>query len=113
MSNDSNVDTEKGNIIEWKRICIILLGIGLFLFIYCMPPFRDAVDPTGKPFPLTREGKASIGLFLMAGLWWVFEVIPIGVTSLAIGTIQALFHIRSAREAFSDFMDPSVMFIFM
>lgn len=37
---------------------------------------------------------------------------PIGVTSLAIGVFQALFSIRSAKDAFKDFMDPSVMFIF-
>ena len=40
-----------------------------------------------------------------------FEVVPIGVTSIAIGTVQTLFFIRSARAAFSDFMDPSVWFI--
>lgn len=97
---------------DWKRLFFILLGFGLFLFIYYMPPWKDAVDPTGKAFPLSREGKASIALFLMAGIWWVFEVVPIGVTSLAIGVMQALFAIRPAKEAFRDFMDPSVMFIF-
>jgi len=38
--------------------------------------------------------------------------VPIGVTSLAIGVLQALFLIRPARDAFTDFMVPSVMFIF-
>jgi sodium-dependent dicarboxylate transporter 2/3/5 len=42
----------------------------------------------------------------------VFEVVPIGVTSLVIGIMQALFMIRTASQAFKDFMDPSVMFIF-
>ena len=49
---------------------------------------------------------------MLAGTWWVFEVVPIGVTSLAIGVLQALFLIRPAKVAFKDFMDPSVMFIF-
>ncbi len=40
------------------------------------------------------------------------EVIPIGVTAITIGVIQALFLIRPARDAFTDFMDPSVWFIF-
>lgn len=97
---------------DWKRPFFILLGFGIFLLIYYSPPWRDAIDPTGKAFPLTREGKASIALFLMAGIWWVFEVVPIGVTSLAIGVMQSLFAIRPAKEAFRDFMDPSVMFIF-
>lgn len=98
--------------VDFKRIFFILLGLGVFLAIYFMPPWSPAIDPSGESFILSREGKAAIGLFLMAGTWWVFEVVPIGVTSIAIGVMQALFAIRPAKEAFRDFMDPSVMFIF-
>ncbi|MBE0446923.1 MAG: SLC13/DASS family transporter [Actinobacteria bacterium] len=98
--------------VDWKRIFFILLGLGAFLTIYFMPSWSPAIDPSGEAFELSRQGKAAIGLFLMAGIWWVFEVIPIGVTSIAIGVMQALFMIRPAKEAFRDFMDPSVMFIF-
>lgn len=94
-----------------KRIFFILLGLGLFLALYFAPQFGPAIDPTGKSFALSQEGKAAIGLFFLAGVWWVFEVTPIGVTSIAIGVIQALFLIRPAKEAFRDFMDPTVMFI--
>jgi sodium-dependent dicarboxylate transporter 2/3/5 len=97
---------------DWKRVFFILFGLGLFLLIYYMPPWKDAIDPTGKTFPLSQEGKGAIALFLLAGIWWVFEVIPIGATALAIGVFQSLFYIRPAKEAFKDFMDPSVMFIF-
>ena len=75
-------------------------------------PLPDAIDPLGQHFELSREGKAAIALFLLAGTWWVFEVVPIGVTSLVIGVVQALFLIRPASVAFKDFMDPSVLFIF-
>ena len=98
--------------LDWKRILFILLGLGFFFFIYFSPPWKDAVDPLGKAFPLSKEGKASIALFMLAGTWWVFEVIPIGLTSIAIGVFQAIFAIRTAKDAFRDFMDPSVMFIF-
>jgi len=97
---------------DWKRIFFILLGLGLFFYIYFSPPWNDAIDPLGKAFPLSKEGKASIALFMLAGTWWVFEVVPIGLTSIAIGVFQALFAIRPAKEAFRDFMDPAVMFIF-
>jgi sodium-dependent dicarboxylate transporter 2/3/5 len=97
---------------EPKKFVILMFGLLVFLAIYFMPPWPDALDPTGKAFALTPQGKAAIGLFLMAGIWWVFEVIPIGVTAIAIGVFQALFAIRSAKDAFHDFMDPSVMFIF-
>jgi sodium-dependent dicarboxylate transporter 2/3/5 len=88
------------------------LGIVLFLVVYFAPAWPDAVDPSGKHFELTREAKGALAVFLWAGTWWVFEVVPIGVTSLVIGILQALFLIRPAKAAFKDFMDPSVMFIF-
>ncbi len=97
---------------DYKRASFILLGIGIFLWIFFLDPLPDAIDPAGQHFELTREGKAAIALFLLAGIWWVFEVIPIGVTSLVIGIMQAVFLIRPAEEAFKDFMDPSVLFIF-
>ncbi|RKX25242.1 MAG: hypothetical protein DRP46_12250, partial [Candidatus Zixiibacteriota bacterium] len=97
--------------IDKKRVFFIVLGLALFLLMYLLPPFSDAVDPSGEHFSLTREGKAALGLFLLAAVWWVFEVIPIGVTSIAIGVVQALFLIRPTRVAFTDFLDPSVWFI--
>jgi sodium-dependent dicarboxylate transporter 2/3/5 len=66
----------------------------------------------GKSFTLSREGKGAIAVALLAATWWVFEVVPIGITSLAIGVLQVHFLIRPAKKAFTDFMDPSVMFIF-
>lgn len=98
--------------IDWQRIGFMLLGVVLFAVVYYSPPWSDAVDPMGKHFPLSREGKGALAVFLLAGTWWVFEVVPIGVTSLTIGVLQALFMIRSAKAAFTDFMDPSVLFIF-
>ena len=69
--------------IDLKRLSFIFLGIITFLFVYLMDPLPDAVDPQGQRFQLTREGKAAIALFLLAGIWWVFEVIPIGVTGIS------------------------------
>ncbi|MDH3947446.1 MAG: SLC13 family permease [Gammaproteobacteria bacterium] len=97
---------------DLKRLGFILLGLFFFFWLYLLDPLPDAVDPMGEHFPLSREGKAAIALFLLAGTWWVFEVVPIGVTSLAIGVFQALFLIRPPSVAFKDFMDPSVLFIF-
>jgi len=106
-----HMEPEKAKL-DIKRIFFILLGITFFIVLYSMGPLPDAVDPMGEHFPLSKEGKAAIALFLLAGTWWVFEVIPIGVTSLTIGVVQALFLIRPAKVAFKDFMDPSVLFIF-
>ena len=98
--------------IDFKRLFFLFLGLFLFTVVYYAPPWPDAVDPMGKAFVLSKEGKAAIALFLLAGTWWVFEVLPIGVTGLTIGVVQALFFIRPASVAFKDFMDPAVLFIF-
>lgn len=98
--------------VDWKRLFFILLGIGLFSFIYWCPPWPDAIDPMGEHFVLSKEAKGALGIFALAATWWIFEVVPIGITSLTIGTLQALFFIRSPAAAFKDFMDPSVLFIF-
>jgi sodium-dependent dicarboxylate transporter 2/3/5 len=98
--------------INWRKLIFLFTGIILFTATYYSPSWPDAIDPLGKHFELTREGKGALAVFLLAGTWWVFEVVPIGVTSLAIGVLQALFLIRPAKVAFKDFMDPSVMFIF-
>ncbi len=97
--------------IDWQRLFYIMLGVALFSIVYFWPHLPDAVDPEGKHFPLTHQGKAALALFLLTVVWWVFEVVPIGVTSIAVGVIQVLFLIRPAKVAFGDFMDPSVWFI--
>ena len=98
--------------VDWRRIVFIALGLAAFTAIVLSPRWPDAVDPAGEHFVLSREGKAAMGLFMLALIWWVFEVVPIGVTAIAIGVVQALFLIRPAKTAFTDFMDPSVWFIF-
>ncbi len=97
--------------VDAKRTFFLLLGVFLFCLIYFSPEWSDAVDPKGQHFPLSKQGQAALGLFFLAATWWVFEVVPIGITSIAIGVTQAMFLIRDARVAFSDFMDPSVWFI--
>ncbi len=111
MSDHGTVAVGKARI-DWRKFIFLFGGVFLFVLVYYSPPWPDAIDPLGKHFPLTREGKGAIAVFLLAGTWWVFEVVPIGITSLAIGVLQALFLIRPAKAAFKDFMDPSVLFIF-
>ena len=104
--------TLEGARIDWKRVFFLILGVVLFCIIYYCPPWPDAVDPAGKHFILSTEGKGALAVFALAATWWIFEVLPIGVTGIAIGVIQAMFLIRKPEVAFKDFMDPSVLFIF-
>jgi sodium-dependent dicarboxylate transporter 2/3/5 len=111
MIDDFESTTESSKF-DWKRLVFLFLGILLFAMVYYSPSWSEAVDPVGKHFALSREGKGALAIALLAAIWWVFEVVPIGITSLAIGVLQVLFFIRPAKAAFTDFMDPSVMFIF-
>jgi len=111
MSNDLVAANEKTKI-NWTKIIFLFVGILLFIVVYTSSSWPDAIDPMGEHFPLSKEAKGALAVFLLAGTWWVFEVVPIGVTSLAIGVLQAMFLIRPAKVAFTDFMVPSVMFIF-
>ncbi|HBD10085.1 MAG TPA: transporter, partial [Syntrophobacteraceae bacterium] len=99
-------------VFDWKRIFFILLGLALFFTFYFMSNLPDAVDPVGKHFPLPPQGRMALGLFLMAAVWWIFEVMPIGATAIAIGLFQVIFGIRTSDQALKDFFDPSVWFIF-
>ena len=97
---------------DWKRAFFLVLGVALFFIIYYSPAWPDAIDPKGNHFALSVQGKGALAVFALAATWWIFEVLPIGVTGIAIGVAQAMFLIRKPEVAFKDFMDPSVLFIF-
>jgi sodium-dependent dicarboxylate transporter 2/3/5 len=88
------VDEKRPVRVDWRRLFFMFLGVGLFFLVYLGPAWPDAIDPQGAVFPLSEQGKAALGLFLLAATWWVFEVVPIGVTSVLIGAVQAMFLIR-------------------
>ena len=110
MAGDFEFKVNNGQL-NAKKIIFLIAGISLFALVYFSPPWPDAIDPIGKHFVLSREGKGALAISVFATIWWIFEVVPVGVTSLAIGVLQVYFLIRPARAAFTDFMDPSVMFI--
>ena len=98
--------------VDWKRIIFLSIGLLLFFVVNFSPPWPDAIDPSGKHFLLSKQAKGALAVFLLGGTWWVFEVVPIGVTSLFMGILQAVFLIRPAKTAFQQMFDPSVVFIF-
>jgi sodium-dependent dicarboxylate transporter 2/3/5 len=93
------------------RLVALLGGIAGFVIWASMPALPDALDPEGRQFALNEQGQLAIGLFVLAAIWWVFEVVPVGITAVTIAVVQAVFEIRDSRTAFTDFMDPAVWFI--
>jgi sodium-dependent dicarboxylate transporter 2/3/5 len=59
---------------DWQRVFFLFLGVALFSIIYYAPPWPDAVDPMGKHFTLSVEGKGALARFALAATWWIFEV---------------------------------------
>ena len=102
----------EGSNISWTRIICLLTGLILFFVVYYSPPWPDAVDPMGKHFALSNEGKGALAVFLLAGTWWVFEVTAHRRHEPCHRSGPGLVPDPRPEEAFKDFMDPSVMFIF-
>ncbi len=97
---------------EFRRWAWLLLGVLSFATISIWEGIPSVTDPNGDVVSLNREAQLALALFTLAAIWWVFEVVPIGVTAIAIGVLQAAFMIRDPRVAWTDFFDPSVWFIF-
>ena len=76
MTQLKNFSAEFKN--ELKRYLFMFLGLSLFAIVYYSPALPDAVDPMGEHFSLSKEAKGALAIFLLAGTWWVFEVLPIG-----------------------------------
>ena len=61
---------EAENTFNWRKLIFLMTGVLLFTIVYYMPPWPDAVDPMGKHFALSKEGKGALAVFLLAGTWW-------------------------------------------
>jgi solute carrier family 13 (sodium-dependent dicarboxylate transporter), member 2/3/5 len=96
---------------DWVRLAAIAAGLAVLALSWLLPHLPDAVDPEGRRFALTREAQTALGLFVFAALWWAFEVVPIGVTGLAVGALQVLLSVRPPQAAMGDFFDPAMWFV--
>jgi len=97
-----------GKMAERLRIFLGALGAAVFLVLYFFPFTSGSTESSA----LTQEGRGAIGILIMAVIWWTAEVVPIGITALAVGVIEAIFAIRPGTLVYKDYMDPSIMFIF-
>ncbi len=53
--------------INWTRLIALFTGLGLFIVIYYSPQWPDAIDPMGKAFPLSVQGKGAIAVLCLRG----------------------------------------------
>ena len=90
----SNAEANPATGLGWKKYLFMAVGIILFIVVYYSPPWPDAIDPEGKAFALSPEGKGALAVFLLAATWWVTEVVPIGITAITIGPAAVMETIK-------------------
>ena len=73
------------------RYAAMLAGVLGFAVWALLPELPVAVDPEGRQFVLDKQARLALGLFVLAAVWWVFEVVPVGITAITIAVVQALF----------------------
>lgn len=79
------------------------LGIAALYFIITALPAPDGLTPVGKK---------AIAMMLAAVLVWVFEVIPIAVSSILFTLLPVVAGIIPLPKVMAHFATPTVFFVF-
>lgn len=69
------------------------------------------IDNLPAPAGLSPEGKRIIGYMIATILFWVFEILPIGITSIAALLVLPLTGLVPMRAAMQSFAIPTIFFI--
>lgn len=69
------------------------------------------IDNLPAPVGLSPEGKRIIGYMIATILFWVFEILPIGITSIAALLVLPLTGLVPMRAAMQSFAIPTIFFI--
>ena len=64
------------------------------------------------PEQVAFRAKVTIGILLIAALYWATGAIPVGVTALLVGTLMIFFDVLSPGEVAKSYAKDSVVFIF-
>jgi sodium-dependent dicarboxylate transporter 2/3/5 len=79
---------------------------------------RDAAakEPVEKqliaPEQVAFRAKVTIGILLIAALFWATGAIPVGITALLVGALMIFFNVLSPEDVAKSYAKDSVIFIF-
>lgn len=83
---------------------LILLAISVLIYVI----FSQITPPQG----IDQTGLKAIALMIIAIIFWVGEIIPIGVSSVVLMVVPEVLGIGKMNDMFSNFMIGTIVFIF-
>ncbi|MEM2137044.1 MAG: anion permease, partial [Candidatus Methanomethylicia archaeon] len=98
---------------KFKGIFKLLFGPVIFLLLFIIPPLPMVYDASliaGAPMP--KAPQIALGGMIWIASWWIFEVVPLGVSSLLAPLIFSLLSFVSWQDSLTSFMD-SIIWVFI
>lgn len=89
------------NKVKYSKLLIALISILVYVVLTSLP----------TPAGLNPFGQKALALMVSAIIIWVFEVIPIGIAAPLFVVLSAFLGIVPMKDAMSNFMIPTIIFI--
>lgn len=98
--------------VAWKLAKWLLgpVAFAALLVAPSLPLVEEAALQAGAPFP--KAPQAALGGLFWIASWWVFEVVPLGLTGLLAAALFSLLGVISWSAALSSFANP-IIWIFI
>lgn len=96
-----NLNTQTQRKSNYTKLFIALICVVVYIALSKMP----------TPQGLTPNGQKALAIMVVAVIAWIFEVIPIGISSALFAMIIGILGIVPQKDAMASFMIPTVFFI--
>jgi len=91
---------ESNSKMEWKTTGSVCLAVAVFFLLLF-----------GLPDTFNRDGKVMTAIVSFGVILWIFETVPIGLTSVIVLLLMLLFNVGGTELIYSGFASPAVMLI--
>ena len=94
------------------RFTPLILGPLVFTLMVLLPPIPGLCEASISVNAYPKAAQITLGLLLWVICWWIFEVVPLGLTGLLPALILPMFGILEWRYALPTYLSP-IIWIFM
>lgn len=95
--------------LSFKNVVKFLLGPLLFIVSIILPPLPMVSEAAGIVHaPISNAPQVALAVMIWIASWWVFEVVPLGVTALLAPIIFSTLGFVSWQDSLTSFMDPII-----